>query len=108
MVEAAYLKAGMILRLNGELYRVVSAEYHAGGGKMGGTSHAKLRNLHTGTFWERRFRPDEKLENVDLQRVTMEFIYQEGDDYYFMDPNTFEQISLAKDLVGPGEKFLRP
>jgi len=108
MVQASGLRSGMVLQIDSELYKVVSADYHAGGGKMGGTTHAKLKNLHTGTFWERRFRPDEKLQDVELQRVTMQFIYQDGDDYYFMDPNTYEQTALSSSMIGPAEKFLHP
>lgn len=108
MVVATDLKTGMILRMDADLYRVISAEYHAGGGKMGGVMHAKLKNLRTSAFWERRFRPDEKLEKVELERVTMQFIYQDGDNFYFMDPNTFEQVPLSRSMIGPAERFLQP
>ncbi|MBZ5534833.1 MAG: elongation factor P [Acidobacteriia bacterium] len=108
MISASDLKMGVVLRLDGELYKVITSEYHAGGGKMGGVAHAKLQNLRTGTFWERRFRPDEKLEKVELERVTMEYIYQEGDDFYFMNPETFEQIPVARQAIGTAEKFLQP
>lgn len=108
MILAGALKEGVILRLEGQLFKVISSEYHAGGGKMGGVTHAKLRNLQTGTFWERRFRPDEKMEDVELDRVSMEYIYPEGDDFYFMNPETFEQIPVPKNVIGTIEKFLRP
>ena len=108
MILASELKIGVVLRLEGELYKVITSEYHAGGGKMGGVAHAKLQNLKTGTFWERRFRPDEKLEKVELDRVTMEYIYQEGDDFYFMHPETFEQVPVARQAIGAAERFLQP
>lgn len=108
MLFASDLKGGVVLRLEGELYKVISSEYHAGGGKMGGVTHAKLQNLRTGTFWERRFRPEEKVENIELDRVAMDYIYQEGDDFYFMNPETFEQIPLPSQAIGTAKKFLQP
>jgi len=108
MVVAADLKAGMVVRIDADLYRVVSAEYHAGGGKMSGATHAKLRNLQTGPLLERRFRPDERLQDVDLDRVMMQYLYQDGDEYYFMDTKSFEQVSLPERMIGPAVKFLLP
>ncbi len=108
MVDAANLRSGMVVRISNVLYRVVSAEYHAGGGKMSGTTHARLKNLQTGASWERSFRPGERLEEAVLDRVTMQYLYQDGDEYYFMDPNTFEQVSLTGHLIGPAERFLQP
>ncbi|MDR7617962.1 MAG: translation elongation factor P, partial [Armatimonadota bacterium] len=64
MVVASELRSGMAIRVGGELYKVVTASYHAGGGQMGGVTHAKLRNLHTGAVREVRFRADETVEDV--------------------------------------------
>jgi len=108
MILSTDLKAGVILRLEGELFKVISSEYHVGGGKMGGTTHAKLRNLQRGTNIERRFRPNEKLENVEMDRATMEFIYQDGDDFYFMNPESFEQTPIPSQIIGNAAKFLKP
>ncbi len=107
MILGGDLKGGVVLRHEGQLFKVLSAEYHAGGGKMGGVVHTKLKNVLTGTFWEHRFRPDEKLEDVALDRNTMEFLYQDGDDFIFMDPKSFEQMSVPKHVIGPVEKFLK-
>lgn len=108
MILASELKTGVVLFLEGELYKVLSSEHHVGGGKMGGVTHAKLKNLQMGTLWERRFRPDEKLENVSLDRVTLEYLYQDGDDFYFMNPETFEQMPVSKHVIGAVERFLQP
>jgi elongation factor P len=108
MILSTDLKAGVIVRLDGELYKVISSEYHVGGGKMGGATHAKLRNLQKGNSLERRFRPNEKLEAVELDRVTMDYIYQDGDDFYFMNPDSFEQVPIPRQTFGGAEKFLKP
>lgn len=108
MIVASQLRGGMALRVEGELYKVLEADYHAGGGKMGGVAHAKLRNMRTGTLWERRFRADEKLEDLSLARQTMQFLYSDADHCYFMNPNTFEQVEVPRQVIGPAEKFLQP
>jgi elongation factor P len=108
MTPASDLRPGMVVRLGGELYRVVSAEYHAGGGKMPGAVHAKLRSLRTTSYAERRFRPEERLEEVELERRPMEFLYEEGGQYTFMDPETFEQVSIPSEALGAFVKFISP
>jgi len=108
VVAAPELRPGMALRLEGEIYKVVTADYHAGGGKMPGVTHAKLRNLATGAIWERRFRPDERLEEVELERQTMQFLYTDGEASTFMNPVTFEQVEIANERLGPVARYLQP
>ena len=62
MLAASEIRSGMAIRVEGELYKVIAADYHAGGGKLGGVTHAKLRNVVTGAIWERRFRAEESVE----------------------------------------------
>ena len=99
MLASAELRPGMTIRIEGDLYRVVAANYHAGGGKMGGVTHAKLRNLKTGSFRESRFRPDETIDQVDLDKQTMQYLYTDGDLSHFMHPETFEQIAITGELL---------
>lgn len=66
MITASQLRPGMAIRHQGNVYKVVSSEYHAGQGKMGGVAHARLQNIETGTFWEHGFRAEEKLEDLAL------------------------------------------
>jgi elongation factor P len=87
--------------VEGEVYKVLTADYHAGGGKMAGVAHAKLRNLSTGTIWERRFRADETLEEVELDRQTMQFLYRDDALSYFMNPESFEQVAGRTSAWGP-------
>jgi elongation factor P len=108
MLSASELRNGMCLRLEGELYRVISADYHAGGGKMGGVAHAKLRNILTGAIWERRFRPDETIEQIEPERQPMQFLYSDDTFSYFMHPETFEQVVVENERLGPPLRFLKP
>jgi elongation factor P len=108
MIAASDIRAGMVIKLDGELYSVTSAEYHAGGGQFGGMMFVKLKNLRTNNLKELRFHPTDKVEDVLLERQEMEYLYTDGTDFYFMNPDTFEQISLPKETIGHREKFLQP
>src|SRR4030095_8061005 len=76
----------MAIRLEGKTYKVLAANYHAGQGKMGGVTHAQLKNLSTGTLLDQAFRADLRLEDLPIQKQTMEFIYSDADQCYFMHP----------------------
>jgi elongation factor P len=105
---ASDLRTSCVLRFEGEFYRVVEASSHAGGGQLGGVVHAKLLNLRSRHTVERRFRPDERLEAVDVDRARWQFIYADGDDYYFMNPETYEQLPIAAATLGPAKAFIHP
>ena len=98
----------MAIKYEGQKYRVIAAEYHPGQGKMGGTAHARLQNLTTGTFWEHSFRSDLKIEDIDVERRSLEFLYDEGDRCCFMDPESYEQTEVANAVIGPRSSFLTP
>ena len=75
MITASQLRAGMAIRFEGQLYRVIASQYHPGQGKMGGVTHTRLKNLHTGTFWEHSFRSDLKLDDLPVEKLNLEFLY---------------------------------
>jgi len=108
MVEASGLKSGMVILLDGELHSVTSTGYHAGGGQQGSAVFTKVRNLKTGHVKELRLHPGDKLEEVVLDHKEMEYLYTDGVAFYFMNPDTFEQISLPSETMGTYEKFLQP
>lgn len=108
MKFATEVKNGEIIIIEGVPYKVISAEKHAGTAKMGSAVHMKLKNIKTGSETERRFRPEEKIENAMVERKNMEYIYDEGENYYFMDQSTFEQIPIHKNILGPITKFIQP
>lgn len=108
MIEAKDLRAGAVVRLEGELHSVVSAEVHAGAGKFASMVFATLRNLRTGHVRELRLHTDDKLDDVELERREMEYLYTDGDTCYFMNPETFEQFGVPRAALGPAERFLLP
>lgn len=108
MIIATELRVGMVVQIEGDLHKVAGCDYHAGGGKLAGTVHAKLQNLRTGSAIERRFRPDERLDRVELDRAQWQYLYADGDDCYFMNPQSYEQVAIARAVLGPAAAFLQP
>jgi len=108
MIPASELRAGAAIRLDGELYNVVSAEFHAGAGKFGSMVFVKARSVAGDHLRELRFHPNDRLDDVELERRDMEYLYSDGAEFYFMNPDTYEQISLPKEVIGAHEKFLQP
>jgi len=108
MVIASQLRTGMAVQYQGQDYKVVAAEYHPGQGQMGGSTHARLQNLDTGTFWEHSFRADLKLEEIPLEKQTLEFLYADGGQCFFMNPENYEQTEIASEMVGRQAEFLEP
>ena len=107
MIIASHLKAGMAIRHEGHLFKVLSAEYHPGQGKMGGATHAHLLNLDTGTLWDHGFRADLKLEDIPLEKAPMDFLYRDGDLCVFMSPQTYEQVEIPVDMIGKQADLLQ-
>jgi elongation factor P len=108
MVTASQLRAGMAIRFEGQPYKVLVADYHPGQGKMGGVTHARLKNLSTGTAWEHSFRADLKLEELEVEKQPMTFLYEDTGQCFFMHPETFEQVAIERTSIGPQAALLRP
>lgn len=106
MLSANDLRTGMAIRLEGTPYRVVDAEYHHGGAKMGGVTHARLRNLETGTQREWRFRAGEMVVELALDREPMQFLYRDENAAFFMNPRTFDQVPVDIGMLGKGADYL--
>jgi elongation factor P len=108
MVIATELREGMVIRVEGQIYKVLEVESKAGAAKMGGVVKTKLINVRSGRMWEPHFRPQERLEDLELDRRMMEFLYAEGDTCTFMRPDTFEQVEVPGAILGLAAKFLQP
>ena len=108
MVSAAQLRPGTAIRYEGQIYKVLTSEYHSGQGKMGGVSHVSLRNLSTGALWKHSFRAELKLEEVPVEKLPLTFLYSDQEQSYFMNPNSFEQVEIANAVIGEQIRFLEP
>jgi elongation factor P len=107
MVLASDAKEGMTLRLDGKLYRVLDAVRHTGSGQMHGFIELKLKDIRFGHFADRRFKQGDRFEAVELVKRHMGFLYGDAESCYFMDPETFEQVTVPKSAVGSIEHFLK-
>lgn len=107
MITASQLRQGMVVRHEGQTYKVLIADYHPGQGKMGGVTHTRLKNLDTGTTWEHSFRSDLKLEDLAVERQPMAFLYSDADGCCFMHPESFEQVTIPAATIGEHAQFLK-
>jgi elongation factor P len=108
MVLASELKEGMVIRIEGQICRVLSVESKAGAAKTGGVVKTKLSDVRSGRMWEPHFRPQERMEELALERSNMEFLFSEGDTCTFMHPDTFEQVEIPNAVLGLAAKFMQP
>jgi elongation factor P len=99
------VKKGNILDINGALHEVVDF-YTTQPGKGGAFSQIKLRNMDTGSIFEKRFRTAENVERIVLQDKDVQYLYNDGEDYFFMDNETYEQFPLSKEILGDKINYL--
>jgi elongation factor P len=107
MVLASELREGMVIRIEDQIYRVLEVESKAGAAKLGGVVKTKLSNARSGRMWEPHFRPQERLEDLELDRFNMEFLFSEGDTCTFMHPDTFEQVEVPSAILGTAAQFMK-
>jgi elongation factor P len=107
-MTASQLRTGMAIRFEGQPYKVLMADYHPGQGKMGGVTHARLKNLDTGTLWEHSFRADLKLEELEVAKQAMDYMYTDSGVCWFMDPASFDQIPIPSEVIGDQAALLLP
>jgi elongation factor P len=106
-IPATQMRPGMIIKHNDVLHLVFKVE-HRTPGNLRAFIQAKLRNLKSNAMFEHRFRSGDAIEKVSVDEVTMEFLYNDGDDYYFMNPEDYEQTVLKADLLGDTIDYLTP
>ena len=108
MIVASQLRAGMAIRYEGPSYKVIAAEYHPGQGKMGGTTHVRLQNTDTGTFWEHSFRSDLKLEDVAVEKRPLEVsIAETARPVHQQQDNTLKPAKLANGVEIMVPQFIK-
>jgi elongation factor P len=107
MIAATQLRPGMIVKFNNELHTVFSM-VHRTPGNLRGFVQAKMRNIRSGSMIEHRFSSEDKVERITLEEHDMEYLYDDGEYYYFMNTENFEQIHLTKDNLGDGVNYLIP
>ncbi len=107
MIAATQLRPGMIVKFNNELHTVFSM-VHRTPGNLRGFVQAKMRNLRSGSMIEHRFSSEDKIERIALEEHEMEYLYDDGEYFYFMNTENFEQIHFTRDQLGDTVNYLIP
>jgi elongation factor P len=106
MISAGDIRNGTTFELDGKLVTVVEFQ-HVKPGKGSAFVRAKIRDVISGSVVERTFNPNEKFQEAFIDRRTMQYLYSDGDLYYFMDLDTFEQVPINKSILSDNFKFVK-
>lgn len=104
-ISATQIRKGMILQIDGEYFKVHDFT-HVTPGKGGAMMQTRLRNLRTGSIVDRRFRSAESVEKIQQDNRAMQYLYQEGDMYTFMDLETYEQVAFPAEQIEDAVPYL--
>lgn len=99
-------KAGLKIMLDGDPYAIVENEF-VKPGKGQAFNRVKVRNLKTGRVLDRTFKSGETVEGADVVEVEMQYLYNDGDQWYFMDPNTYEQVGAGKAAMEDAVQWIK-
>ena len=106
MFSAGDFKNGVTVEIEGNIFQIMEFQ-HVKPGKGAAFVRTKLKDIKNGGVIERSFRPTEKFPEARIDRKDMQYLYQDGDLYYFMDNDTYEQIALGSELIGDALKFVK-
>ena len=106
MISAGDFKNGVTFELEGQIFQVIEFQ-HVKPGKGAAFVRTKLRNIISGSTTERTFSPTDKMPKAHIERKDMQYLYNDGDLYYFMDMETYEQIPLNENSIGDSLKFVK-
>jgi elongation factor P len=107
MISATQLRPGMVIKFNNELYSIFKME-HRTPGNLRGFVQVKMRSLRSGTMTEHRFSSEDRVDRAALEEIEMEYLYDDGEYYYFMNTENFEQMHLTRDMLGDAVEYLVP
>jgi elongation factor P len=106
-IQATRLKKGNLVKMDQDLYRVLELQ-HVTPGNLRGFVRIKLRNIRNGTLSDQKLRSEDTVERAVLDERQMQYLYQDADDYYFMDTVTFDQIHITSEALGESVNYLKP
>lgn len=106
MVSASDFKKGLTFEMDGDVFVVVDFQ-HVKPGKGSAFVRAKIRNIMTGSLVERTFKPEDKFPKAMIETKEMQYLYNDGTLYYFMDPETFDQIPLGLEKVEDAIMYIK-
>ncbi|HVB31267.1 MAG TPA: elongation factor P [Gemmatimonadaceae bacterium] len=106
-IPATQIRRGMVIVFEGEPYRVVEFRHHTPG-NLRAMVQAKLKNLRTGAGFEHRFRAADSIEPASMETHELEFMYQGGDRYHFMNTENYDQLEMDDEALGDAAPWMQP
>lgn len=106
MISAGDFRNGVTLEIDGQVVQIIEFQ-HVKPGKGAAFVRTKLKNVINGGVVERTFRPTEKFPSARIDKVDMQYLYQDGDQYNFMNTETYDQMAISAELVGDAMKFVK-
>ena len=104
-INASEIRVGMLLEYKNDLWQVLKTQ-HVKPGKGGAFAQVEMKNVNKSTKLNERFRSSETIEKAALEETKYNFMYEDENNFYFMEPKSFEQIDIKKDLIGEKGKLL--
>ena len=104
-IYASEIRVGMLVEYKNDLWQILKTQ-HVKPGKGGAFAQVEMKSVNKNTKLNERFRSSESIEKASLDETKFNYLYNDETDYYFMDPKSFEQINIKKEIVGEKGKFL--
>src|SRR3954453_18130055 len=105
-IQATRMRKGMLVKVENDLFRVLELQ-HVTPGNLRGFVRVKLRNIRSGNLSDQKLRSEDSLERATLDEREMQYLYQDGDDFYFMDTSSYEQIHITSEALGDSVGYLK-
>lgn len=105
-LPATRLKKGMLIKMENDLFRILELQ-HVTPGNLRGFVRVKMRNIRNGSLNDNRFRSEDQVERAVLDEREMQYLYHDGDDFYFMDTTNYEQIHISSEALGDSVNYLK-
>ena len=105
-IQATRVKKGMLVKMGEDLFRILDFQ-HVTPGNLRGFVRVKLRNIRNGTLADQKLRSEDMIERATLDEREMQYLYKDGDDYYFMDTTSYEQVHISSEALGDSVSYLK-
>jgi elongation factor P len=106
-IQATRMRKGMLVKIQNDLYRVLELQ-HVTPGNLRGFVRVKFRNIRSGALADQKLRSEDMVERATLDEKNMQYMYSSGDDHYFMDTETYDQVHISAEALGESVSYLIP
>ena len=106
-IQATRLKKGMLVKIDNDLFRVLELQ-HVTPGNLRGFVRVKFRNIRSGNLSDQKLRSEDSLDRATLDETEMQYLYKDGDDHFFMDTTSYEQVHISSEALGDSVNYLKP